>query len=588
MELASLKEFTAAQLEFLELASQRIALAIDINLAWTKTTNLLEQTRAQAQKLQVQQEELRQTNEELEEQARALRQSEEVLQTQQEELRVTNEELEERTRSLEEQKEAAHEQNRLLMHAQAEIEEKAQALERASKYKSEFLANMSHELRTPLNSILILSQLLTANKDGNLTAKQKEFAETINTSGSDLLKLINEILDLSKVEAGRVEVNPEELVLTELAESLKKTFAQVAEDKGLEFAVELADDLPPAMVTDVMRLQQVLKNLLSNAFKFTEQGRVVLALARPGKETDLASLGLEPDRAVAITVSDTGIGIPEDKQSLIFESFRQADGTTSRKYGGTGLGLAISKRLVELMGGMVSLESRVGHGTTFTVILPESISPETLPKAEVPENTEPAAPAQEISPADAGPATTEEIADDRKNVSPGDKTILVIEDDPKFAKILIDLAGEKGFKGLIAGDGEMGLHFADYYGPSAVILDITLPGMSGWEVMERLKENPKTRHIPVHFISAMDDSIDAMKMGAVGYLTKPVTSEQLDGAFDRIEDIITRKVKKILVVEDDPVHGESIRALVSAGDVETVLGRPQAKRPYEPAKKGAL
>ena len=571
VELATLREFGRDALEFLSRAAERIALSIDVNAAWEKTTQLLDQTRRQAEELQSQQEELRQTNEELEEQAKALRRSEESLQAQQEELRVTNEELEERTKSLEEQTEAVQKRNAELVVAQAEIEEKALALERASRYKSEFLANMSHELRTPLNSILILSQLLSADKDGNLSQKQKEFAETINTSGSDLLKLINEILDLSKVEAGRIELHPEELALAELAEAMRRTFGQVAEDKGLKFDIEISADAPETIVTDVLRLQQVVKNLLSNAFKFTAQGRVALTLSRPRAGDELAGLGLNPEKALALVVTDTGIGIAPDKQDLVFESFKQADGTTSRKYGGTGLGLAISRRLVELMGGLIRMESTEGAGTTFTVILPDAVVPTLRSQDQGPAPAEPEDGGGEAAGAKTGPATTEDIIDDRKNLGPEDRSILVIEDDPKFAKILIDLAAEKGFKGLIAGDGEAGLHFADYYRPSAIILDVTLPGMDGWEVMERLKENPKTRPIPVHFISSRDDSLEAMKMGAVGYLTKPATSEQLDLAFGRIEDLITREVKRILIVEDDPVQRESIKNLIAAGDVETVL-----------------
>lgn len=573
--------------------------------------------------LQAQQEELRVTNEELEEQTRALKASEEKLQAQQEELRVTNEELEERTRALEKQSSALRQKNIDLLRAQDLIEQKAHDLEVASKYKSEFLANMSHELRTPLNSILILSQLLADNPAGNLTPKQVESARAVNSSGADLLSLINEILDLSKVESGKVEVVPEELPVRRVTADLARIFTEIASDKGVPFVVDVAEDAPPVLTTDAQRLQQVLRNLISNAFKFTDQGTVTLAISRPGPQADLSASGLDPAAALAFAVTDTGIGIPEDKQAVIFEAFQQADGTTSRKYGGTGLGLSISRELARLLGGELQLASTPGQGSTFTLFLPETYrapepdpeqdkgawtsrsarkaaarkaqakaqdagdapAPEAppaqppAPAPEAPRAAPPREPRAEEHPREASaepqapPApleSTDQIPDDRKSIRKGDRALLIVEDDPNFARILVDMAHDRGFKCLVAGDGETGLHFADYYRPSAVVLDIGLPGIDGWTVMDRLKSNPELRHIPVHFMSAADETLDAMRMGAVGYLTKPVTLEAVNKALARIEGVLSKPVKRLLVVEDDALQRESIRELIGNGDVETV------------------
>jgi len=560
--------------------------------------------------LQAQQEELRVTNEELEEQTKALKASEEKLQTQQEELRVTNEELEERTKALEKQRSALRQKNIDLLRAQDLIEQKARDLEIASKYKSEFLANMSHELRTPLNSILILSQLLGDNAAGNLTPKQVESARAVNSSGADLLSLINEILDLSKVESGKVEVVPEELPVRRVTADLARIFAEIATDKGVAFVVDVAENAPPVLTTDAQRLQQVLRNLISNAFKFTEQGSVTLSIARPAPEANLAASGLDHASALAFAVTDTGIGIPEDKQAVIFEAFQQADGTTSRKYGGTGLGLSISRELARLLGGELQLKSAPGAGSTFTLFLPETYrAPEPAPGQEqapkvrsararmdagparaeaaparasapaprpAPEPAPQAVQAPEPGPADDAEAhpsaleSTDQIPDDRKSIKKGDRALLIVEDDPNFARILVDMAHDRGFKCLVAGDGETGLHFADYYRPSAVVLDIGLPGIDGWTVMNRLKSNPELRHIPVHFMSAADETLDALRMGAVGYLTKPVTLDAVNKALARIEGVLSKPVKRLLVVEDDKLQRESIRELIGNGDVETV------------------
>ncbi|WDP90857.1 MAG: response regulator [Desulfobacter sp.] len=564
------------------------------NKTLEEQTNALKESQAE---LQAQQEELRVVNEELEEQTRALKESEAELQSQHEELQVTNEELEEQAHALEEQKDSINAKNIELLEAQESIQSKAEELEIASKYKSEFLANMSHELRTPLNSILILSQLLSGNKDNTLTEKQIESARAIHSSGEDLLTLINEILDLSKVEAGKVELMPEDLPLQTLIADLERIFRNLAEDQEIDFTINThgSVSVEHTMYTDPLRLQQVLRNLLTNAFKFTDKGRVSLAISRPA--ADLCSPhGLDPETALAFAVEDSGIGIPKEQQAVIFEAFQQADGSTSRKYGGTGLGLSISRELSKLLGGFITLDSEPGKGSVFTVVIPERIEKtgdQEAPAQAPPQPAAQAAPAQatdqatdqatpptpapqtaptpapQTAPTPAPPVIRDFVPDDRKETAPSDKSLLIIEDDPSSAKIMRDFARERDFKCIIADDGETGLHFADYYRPSAIMLDIGLPGIDGWTVLERLKANTELRHIPVHFMSAADASMDAMRMGAVGFLTKPVTLEKVEDTFSKIENIITRPVRKLLVVEDDEVQSQSIRDLIGNGDVET-------------------
>jgi tubulin-specific chaperone A len=530
----------------------------------TANAELEEQAKALMEsegELQAQQEELRVTNGELAEQAKALRESESELQTQQEELRITNEELEEQTIALKAQKASLGEKNNELLRAQDNIKQKAKDLEIASKYKSEFLANMSHELRTPLNSILILSQLFSGNRDGNLTEKQVESAQAIHSSGSDLLKLINDVLDLSKVEAGMLELSLEEVPMASMAGDLTRLFNGVAEDKGVEFVIDIKEDAPAAIVTDSHRLQQILRNLITNAFKFTEQGRVTLAVSRPGGNTNLSG------EAVALSVIDSGIGIPKERQEDIFNAFQQVDGSTSRKYGGTGLGLSISRELATLLGGEIGLVSEEGKGCTFSLFLPVSHGDVEIRHGD---SKAKEAVAVEMDAAPPGSPSPEKVNDDRRDITPGDKLLLIIEDDPKFAGVLKNLATQRGFKCLVAGDGETGLHFADYYGPSAILLDIGLPGIDGWEVMERLKGNPELRHIPVHFISASDDSMDALKMGAMEYLTKPVSVEKIEETLTRIETHLAIPMKRLLVVEDDELQRESIRELMGNGDITII------------------
>ncbi|BCS96347.1 hypothetical protein DSLASN_19790 [Desulfoluna limicola] len=603
--LGSVSSFTPLQRRFIDQNIENAAILINAAKSRQLIHDLLEQAQEQQEalrvsneeleeqanalkeseaELQAQQEELRVTNEELEEQTKALKESEAELQAQQEELRVTNEELEERTKALEEQKEAISAKNGDLLEAQEVVKLKARDLEIASKYKSEFLANMSHELRTPLNSILILSQLLAKNRDGNLTEKQVESANAVHASGADLLALINEILDLSKIEAGKVDLMIEDVTMESLLGDINRLYQGVAEDKGITLDLSVADDVPGTIRTDSQRLQQVLRNLLTNAFKFTHKGTVALDISRPDPAA-FGGAGISLEKAIAFTVKDDGIGIAKEQQVAIFQAFQQADGSTSRKYGGTGLGLSISKELAKLLGGAIFLESTEGQGSFFTIVLPEVYdgaasaegpkpsSPEAdnLPVEDVAHQTvaPPAAPVACPEGAGAPPGESDYVGDDRKGMTPESRSLLIIEDDRYFAKIMLDFARERGFKCVVAEDGETGLHFADYYKPSAIILDIGLPGIDGWTVMERLKDNPDLRHIPVHFMSANDSTLDAMRMGAIGYLTKPVSMEKVEDAFSKLEDIVSKPMSRLLLVEDDKIHRDSIQELIGNGDVET-------------------
>ncbi|MEN8220257.1 MAG: response regulator [Pseudomonadota bacterium] len=563
---------TSIQQDFLQQVMPTIGIAINSAQSRARMQVLLEQSQKQTKQLQRQQEKLQQTNEELQNQSEELQVQTEELQSQQEELRQTNDELEERSKELERQKNETSQKNLALEQSQVEmekakaaIENKAKELGLASKYKSEFLANMSHELRTPLNSLLILAQLLSDNDEKNLTDKQAEYARTIYNAGSELLTLINEILDLSKVEAGKIEVQPEEVSLTELVETVEHKFRPVAENKGLAFHSQLEEWLPSVLYTDGQRLKQIINNLLSNAFKFTSEGEIRLTIQRP-QEVDL---GLEA--AIAISVADTGIGIPKDKQQAVFEAFKQVDGSTSRHYGGTGLGLSISRQLARLLGGDLQLQSEEGKGTTFTLYLPEKFEfrPEEV---EVPQE-----PITIISGETEATPRAATMVDDRDNLSPEDNVLLIIEDDSIFYSIISNLAREKHFKYLLAEDGKTGLQLAEQYRPHAIILDVGLPQLDGWSVMERLKDNPDTRHIPVHFISAYEQSQDAKQMGAIGYLHKPVNMEQLGEAFKKIKHFVAKTVKKLLIVVNKESQGQQIMDLVGGGDVETTIAQSKAQ-----------
>jgi HAMP domain-containing protein/signal transduction histidine kinase/DNA-binding response OmpR family regulator len=597
VELASFTPFTPIQQTFLEQLAESIGVVLNTIEANMRTEELLLQSQqltqdlqAQSEELQSQQDELKRSNAELEAQTATLRASEELLQTQQEELQQTNEELEERSQQLEEQNQRIEIKNREIEEARRALEEKAEQLALSSKYKSEFLANMSHELRTPLNSLLILAKLLGDNADGNLTGKQVEFANTIHNAGAELLGLINDILDLSKVEAGKMDVHVGEVSVAEELQALERSFLPVAEEKGLTFELDFAADAPAQLVTDRQRLQQVLKNLLSNAFKFTEEGGVVVrvGLAKEGQQFAgdvLAKAG----RVIGFSVVDTGIGIPRDKLRLIFEAFQQADGTTSRRYGGTGLGLSISREIARLLGGEIHVESEPGQGSTFTLYLPDryvelppqatpadlldtinaGLTPETAASLPGPDsNGGPALDELELDPALLAVA---EVPDDRESIEEGDRVVLIVEDDAEFARTELEVARERGFKGLVALRGDTGLALAREFRPDAIVLDMSLPVLDGWTVLDRLKRHPSTRHIPVHIVSGLDELQPALMAGAAAFTQKPASLETLESVFGGIESFIDRDVRRLLVVDDDEAQRQAIVELVGGdGDVEIV------------------
>jgi HAMP domain-containing protein/CheY-like chemotaxis protein/GAF domain-containing protein len=583
IELASFNRFTEIQQAFLEQLSESIGVVLNTIEANMRTEQLLDQSQqltqelqSQSEELQAQQEELQQTNKELEEQAASLKASEELLQTQQEELQQTNEELEEKAQLLEEQNRRIEIKNREIELARAAIEEKAEQLALSSRYKSEFLANMSHELRTPLNSLLILAKLLAENPDANLTEKQVEFANTIYAAGSDLLDLINDILDLSKVEAGRMDVHAGDVAIADVREFVERAFRPVADDKKLSFEVEVhGANVPPTIETDEQRLQQILKNLLSNAFKFTHEGGVSLRIAVAEDEQFARGTLADAETVVALSVTDTGIGIPEHKLRVIFEAFQQAEGTTNRRYGGTGLGLSISREIARLVGGEIRVESTVGQGSTFTLFLPatfprgagvtadEAFVESVIFESEGGDGSQPAPESPELDPRLLLPS---DVRDDRDHIAEGDRVVLVIEDEAELAKTVLEVARERGFKGLVALRGDSGLALAHEFKPDAIILDLELPVMDGWTVLDRLKHHPETRHIPVHIISAGDGRQNALKRGAVAFLEKPIAKEGLEQAFGEIQTFINRAVRSLLVVEDDDEQRRAIVELIGGGD----------------------
>ncbi|HEX3227053.1 MAG TPA: response regulator, partial [Gaiellaceae bacterium] len=598
VELAAFQAFTDVQRGFLDQLGETIGIVINTIQATMRTEELLRQSQGltlelqeRSEELQSQQEELKRANTELEQQAQTLKASEELLQTQQEELQQTNEELEEKAQLLEEQNRRIEIKNSEIELARTALQERAEQLALSSKYKSEFLANMSHELRTPLNSLLILAKLLAENADQNLTEKQVEFATTIHQAGADLLSLINDILDLSKVEAGKMDVNSSEVPLADIRDYVERTFRPLAEEKGLELTVEVSGaNVPPTIQTDEQRLQQVLKNLLSNAVKFTESGGVAMRI-ESAHDVAFATPELAGnDSVLAFSVIDSGIGIAEDKLRLIFEAFQQADGTTSRKYGGTGLGLSISREIARLLGGEIRVTSEPGIGSTFTLFLPATFAhrEDAVEIAEleerlnllVREGEELVAqgttllappPVQALDPAVLLPS---EVADDREDVQEGDRVVLVIEDDVTFARTVLDTSRERGFKGIVALRGDVGLALAHEYRPDAIVLDMQLPVMDGWDVLEHLKRHPATRHIPVHIVSAIDgDRTSVLRAGAVAYLEKPLEKEGLDSMLGEISSFIERDVRRLLVVEDDDTERSSIVELVGSDDVDiTAVG----------------
>ena len=596
IELASFQRFNELYLSFLNEVSESIGVVLTAIAADMRTQVLLRQAQILTEELQTQQEELQERNEELQQQAEALKASEELLTQQQEELQQSNEELqqlneelEEKAELLEVQKREVEQKNIELEVTKLDLERKAEQLALTSKYKSEFLANMSHELRTPLNSLLILSRMLADNGDGNLTPKQIEYSRTIHAAGTDLLSLINDILDLAKIESGTMSVEIDLMRFDDLRNETTRIFQQIAIDKGLDFRIEMAEDLPDTIQTDSKRLQQVLKNLLANAFKFTEQGSVTLriATARDGWSTDHPTLS-QAECVVAFSVIDTGIGIDPAKQGVIFEAFQQADGTTSRKYGGTGLGLSISREISQLLGGQIVLSSAVGQGSTFTLYLPQiygtivpsAIPPGNLLMAVPPEARFPQpSPSAESSPEtlalretlppESVPFSANLLQDDRDSLSSGDRVLLILEDDPSFAEVLRDSARQQGFKVLVALRGEVGLAMAQEFKPDAISLDLDLPQTDGWTVLDRLKRDANTRHIPVYVLSALDARQRALQQGALRYTQKPVGPDDLARVLQNIRQFLERSTRNLLVVEDNDLQRQSILELVGGGDIRT-------------------
>jgi HAMP domain-containing protein/CheY-like chemotaxis protein/signal transduction histidine kinase len=600
IELASFLPFSQIHQLFLDQLGESVGVVLNMIAANMRTSELLEQSQSltqelqsQSQELQQQQNELRRSNSELEAQTKSLRASEELLRDQQVELQQVNEELEEKASLLAEQNRKVEQKNDEVESARLALEEKAEQLALTSKYKSEFLANMSHELRTPLNSLLILSKLLSDNKEGNLTAKQVEFAQTIHSSGSDLLSLINDVLDIAKVEAGKMEVNISDVSIAEVRDSVQRDFRAIAEEKGLSYTVDVAADVPAVIQSDGQRLEQILRNLLSNSFKFTSEGGVSVHIRRADKARRFANPVLDSSPVVvAFAVQDTGIGIAKDKQRLIFEAFQQADGTTSRRFGGTGLGLSISREIARLIGGEIRVESTPNKGSTFTLFLPGSYTDPNPNRPRGSETTESGGGERMFVDAPPAPRTRQNptwrptaprgitsapsdrrarqyvVEDDHEIIEPGDRTVLIIENDVSFAKILLGMAREKDFKGIVALDGDGGLAAAQEYRPDAITLDIDMPGMDGLKVLERLKRNPHTRHIPVHIISGIERRQQGLKAGAMAYLAKPVSKEALENAFAKISNFIADIPKHLLVVEDDANQRQAIVELIDHEDVE--------------------
>ncbi|MES2648425.1 MAG: response regulator [Bacteroidota bacterium] len=545
IELASTGTYNEVTYEFLKTASFNIGMAIHGAKDHQRLQELLAETQAQSEELQVQHTELENINAELEAQAEKLQVSEEELRMQQEELQQSNQELEERSRLLEEK-------NELILERNLDIQRKAEELELSTRYKSEFLANMSHELRTPLNSILLLSRLLSENHEQNLSTDQVEFARVIQSSGTGLLTLIDEILDLSKIESGKMELQYEQVNIAALKDELHGMFFPMAKEKGIGFEIEVAERFPSNIETDRLRVEQILRNLVSNALKFTKQGTITLDISKKGG-------------AYSFAVTDTGIGIPKDKQQTIFEAFQQADGSTRRQYGGTGLGLSISRELAKLLGGEILLTSEPGKGSTFTLLLPLQ-----------PKETQPASPDAPAKQLTAGPSLNnystpehdsnqylstripDAVPDDRDQISKDDKVILVIEDDAAFAASLLNFTRSKGYKCLVAVRGDEGISLARRYKPAGILLDVQLPVKSGWDVMDELKGDPETRPIPVHMMSSHEVKMKSLNSGAVDFISKPVAFEKLATIFEKIEAALTRHPKKVLIVEENTRHAEAL------------------------------
>lgn len=555
IEVASLSGFSERDIEFLQSSAHNIGVAINTAQNRKKLQELLEETQSQSEELQTQHSELENINSELEVQSEKLQASEEELKVQQEELRQANQELEERSRLLEER-------NQLISMHNQEIQFKARELAQSARYKSEFLANMSHELRTPLNSILLLSRLMTENPESNLSVEQVEFARVIQSSGIGLLSLIDEILDLSKIESGKMDLDYGVVSLQELVGDMRALFNPLAQEKNIEFRTHIDPDAPQEIETDKMRLEQIIRNLLSNAIKFTGRGYVSMTIARNAKQRLLLN----------IVVKDTGIGIPSDKQQLVFEAFQQADGSTRRKYGGTGLGLSISRELIKLLGGEILITSEVDQGSEFTVCLPidraarEHVTSETL-EQETSFDLIEEKPGDDSVNKYLTDIIPEGIEDDRESITRDDKVILIVEDDTGFAKSLLEYTRRRGYKGLVAVRGDEGIVLAKKFSPLGILLDIQLPVKSGWQVMEELKSDNQTRHIPVHIMSSYEVRHESLRKGAVDFINKPIAFERMQDIFKKIEYVLTQHPKKVLIVEENPQHAKALAYFLETFDM---------------------
>jgi len=553
IELASVKEYNCREIEFLQAVANNIGIAIKAAQNRKRVQELLEETQSQSEELRVQHTELEGMNAELEAQTQKLQASEEELRVQQEELQQTNEELAERSVLLEEKN--------------TEIQKKSEDLELTTRYKSEFLANMSHELRTPLNSILLLSRLLSENNDGNMNAEQTEFAKVIQSSGNGLLGLIDEILDLSKIEAGKMELEILDISTKEITDGLKALFTEVSKQKGIAFTID-AKDAPLVIRTDKMRLEQILKNLISNAIKFTSVGSVTVQIKKHPAN----------DKLITFTVKDTGIGIPREKQPLIFEAFQQADGSTKRKYGGTGLGLSISRELAKLLKGEITLKSNVNEGSEFSLTIPiigtaimQFNEPEEKEALAVETENRETQQKNDIRYQYISPFIPESVPDDRDAIAENDKVVLIVEDDINFAKSLLEFSRKRGYKGIVSVRGDHALNLAMIYRPAGILLDIQLPIKSGWEVMEELKSNGQTKHIPVHIMSSHKLKQESLLKGAVNFLDKPVAFEQMPDVFKRIEHIISKESQKVLIVEDNPQHAKALAYFLETYNINSEI-----------------
>lgn len=559
LEFGFTENLSRQKVDWLNAAAESIGIAIKASKYKEHLELLLEEVQNQAEELQSQQEELRVSNEELEEQSKVLKETQVRLEAQQAELEQTNSQLEEQAQALENQAEDLKEKNIELEDARQAIETKAEELKRSSQYKSEFLANMSHELRTPLNSSLILAKLLADNKSNNLTEEQIEYAKQIQSSGNDLLMLINDILDLSKVEAGKIDIVVDDVFISDFVRQLENTFKPISSEKKLSFKIDIGKDVPQKIITDSQRLEQVIKNLLSNAFKFTQEGSVNLKVE---KSKDRSGF-------VNFTVKDTGIGIDPSKLDVIFEAFRQADGTTNRMFGGTGLGLSISRNLAHLLGGEIYVQSQMDEGSSFTVSIPEKYS-DSLKKDLIKEESKPVVSKAPLGTIDLPKQQRKPfLTDDRESLASDSNVVLIVEDDPLFAKILIDIAQQQKFKCIVTDLAAEGLELAKTYKPHAILLDIKLPDHNGMIVLDQLKQNVSTRHIPVHIISGVDFIKDALEMGAVGYALKPTQEEELKKIFALFQQKISETIQKVLIIEDDKVQREAIRHLIRNDKVQT-------------------